>query len=135
MATIYRFIVEEKQRQDSEKPRADKGSAKKGKDLPLFGGSRGGVEHNRISRAINPILNKVTSIWLMLEYQITSMIGRSKLRSYSLLNGLFIIISIFVDWDELFVPSAVALFMNVIENSIISTIIFFIFTLVLVMFR
>lgn len=60
MATIYRFIVEEKQRQDSEKPRADKGSAKKGKDLPLFGGSRGGVEHNRISRAINPILNKVT---------------------------------------------------------------------------
>ena len=63
MATVYRFIVEQKQSGsgDSSKPRASKGAAKKGKDLPLFGGSKGGVEHNRKLRAINPVLNKVTN--------------------------------------------------------------------------
>lgn len=64
MATIYRFIVEQKQAKggsgNSSKPRANKGAAKKGSNLPLLGGSRGGVEHNRVSRAINPLLNKVT---------------------------------------------------------------------------
>lgn len=64
MATIYRFVIEQKQsggRGDSGgKPRASKGAAKKGRDLPLFGGSKGGVEHNRKMRAINPLLNKVT---------------------------------------------------------------------------
>ena len=46
------------------KPRANKGAGKKGKDLPLFGGDKGGVEHNRKMRAINPILNKVSGgVW------------------------------------------------------------------------
>ena len=69
MATIYRFIVEQKASGgsgDTTKPRASKGAGKKGKDLPLFGfgGSKGGVEHNRKMRAINPILNKVTGgVW------------------------------------------------------------------------
>ena len=69
MATIYRFIVEQKASggaSDSAKPRASKGAGKKGKNLPLFGfgGSKGGVEHNRKMRAINPILNKVTGgVW------------------------------------------------------------------------
>lgn len=69
MATIYRFIVEQKTSGgsgDSTKPRASKGAGKKGKNLPLFGfgGSKGGVEHNRKMRAINPILNKVTGgVW------------------------------------------------------------------------
>ena len=69
MATIYRFIVEQKASGgsgDSTKPRASKGAAKKGKNLPLFGfgGGKGGVEHNRKMRAINPILNKVTGgVW------------------------------------------------------------------------
>ena len=62
MATIYRFIVEQKSSggNGGGKPRANKGAGKKGKDLPLLGGSKGGVEHNRLSRAINPILNKIT---------------------------------------------------------------------------
>ena len=67
MATIYRFVIEQKAGRGgsgSTGPRARKGAAKKGRDLPLFGGSKGGVEHNRKMRAINPILNKITGgIW------------------------------------------------------------------------
>lgn len=71
MATIYRFIVEQKttgaggDSGRSGKGRSTKGAAKKGKDLPLlFGGEKGGVEHNRKLRAINPVLNKVTNgVW------------------------------------------------------------------------
>ena len=70
MATIYRFIVEQKTTgRDSSgtggKATATKGAGKKGRYLPLFGGGRkGGVEHNRKMRAINPILNKVTGgVW------------------------------------------------------------------------
>ena len=73
MATIYRFIVESKESggkgagtgRGSKGGSATKGAAKKGKWMPLFGGgSRGGVEHNRKMRAINPILNKITGgIW------------------------------------------------------------------------
>ena len=70
MATIYRFVIEQKQAKGSGtgrsgSPRAEKGAAKKGKDLPLlWGGEKGGVEHNRKMRAINPILNKITSgVW------------------------------------------------------------------------
>ena len=70
MATIYRFIVEQKTSDTGNggmggKARSTKGAGKKGKDLPILGiGSRGGVEHNRKMRAINPILNKVTGgIW------------------------------------------------------------------------
>lgn len=70
MATIYRFVIEQKQAKGSGtgrsgSPRAEKGAAKKGKDLPLFfGGEKGGVEHNRKMRAINPLLNKLTNgVW------------------------------------------------------------------------
>lgn len=63
MPTIYRFIIEQKAKQERDggtRQRATKSAAKKGGNLPLLGGSKGGVEHNRLSRAINPILNKVT---------------------------------------------------------------------------
>lgn len=63
MATIYRFIVEQKSTGNGGQ-RATKGSAKKGRKMPLLGGSKGGVEHNRKMRAINPILNKLTGgVW------------------------------------------------------------------------
>ena len=71
MATIYRFIVEQKmtggddggRKTESSKPKttSKKTTAKKGKLVSIFGGERGGVEHNRKLRAINPLLNKATS--------------------------------------------------------------------------
>ena len=69
MATIYRFIVENQTKASGEggaknNARATKGAAKKGKSLALLSGSKGGVEHNRKMRAINPILNKLTyGVW------------------------------------------------------------------------
>ena len=68
MATIYRFIVEQKVRNtgDGRKPRqpSGKGAAKKGKWVSLFAGEKGGVEHNRKMRAINPLLNRMTGgVW------------------------------------------------------------------------
>ena len=67
MATIYRFIIEQKAKADSGGRKstntsggATKGAAKKGKSVSLFGGERGGVEHNRKMRAINPLINKAT---------------------------------------------------------------------------
>ena len=68
MATIYRFIVEQRTREtssgrkggDGTSTRASKGAAKKGKTVSLFGGEKGGVEHNRKMRAINPLINKGT---------------------------------------------------------------------------
>lgn len=64
MATIYRFIVEQKIRQSGEgrTPRENtgKGAAKKGKWVSVLGGEKGGVEHNRKMRAINPLLNRMT---------------------------------------------------------------------------
>lgn len=72
MATIYRFVIEQKTsgKGGSEtgmggKPKASKGAAKKGKWIPLFGGGeKGGVEHNRKLRAINPLMNKITNgVW------------------------------------------------------------------------
>jgi hypothetical protein len=69
MATIYRFIVEQRAsvyNGGTTTPRASKGAGKKGKNLPLFGfgNSRGGVHSNRKLRAINPIFNKVTNgVW------------------------------------------------------------------------
>ena len=67
MATIYRFIIEERQSRNGAGGRnstqASKGSGK-GRYVSLLGGSRGGVEHNRKLRAINPLLNKATGgIW------------------------------------------------------------------------
>ena len=64
MATIYRFIVEQKTRASGEgrktKETAKKGAAKKGRMVSIFGGEKGGVEHNRKMRAINPLINKWT---------------------------------------------------------------------------
>ena len=67
MATIYRFIVEQKISGDGDGRQArsgvGKGAAKKGRMVSLFGGDKGGVEHNRKMRAINPLLNRVTGGW------------------------------------------------------------------------
>ena len=69
MATIYRFIVEQRTSTtgDGRKPRessATKGAAKKGRAVSLLGGRKGGVEHNRKMRAINPLLNRITGgVW------------------------------------------------------------------------
>ena len=65
MATIYRFVIEQKQTQSSgRKSNSSSGSrgttAKKGRNVSIFGGEKGGVEHNRKMRAINPLLNKAT---------------------------------------------------------------------------
>ena len=66
MATIYRFVIEQKTTGGSggsgRQPRSQtgKGAAKKGKMVSLFAGERGGVEHNRKMRAINPLINKMT---------------------------------------------------------------------------
>ena len=66
MATIYRFIVEQKTQaaKDGRKSSTDsiskKTPSKKGRNVSLFGGSKGGVEHNRKMRAINPLLNRAT---------------------------------------------------------------------------
>ena len=67
MATIYRFIVEQKTTTTSSgrKSSADSGvskktTAKKGRWVSVLGGEKGGVEHNRKLRAINPLLNKAT---------------------------------------------------------------------------
>ena len=67
MATIYRFIVEQRTRSggDGRNPRSTtgKGAAKKGRMVSIFGGEKGGVEHNRKMRAINPLLNRATGGW------------------------------------------------------------------------
>ena len=64
MATIYRFIVEQKVSQtgSGRNPSSGqgKGAAKKGRSVSFFGGDKGGVEHNRKMRAINPLLNRIT---------------------------------------------------------------------------
>ena len=67
MATIYRFIVEEKsvgggggKGGGSTDTSKTKTVAKKGRAVSFFGGNKGGVEHNRKMRAINPLLNKAT---------------------------------------------------------------------------
>lgn len=66
MATIYRFIVEQKVNSsgDGRTPRESTGKgAGKRKTISLFGGEKGGVEHNRKLRAINPLLNRATGGW------------------------------------------------------------------------
>ena len=68
MATIYRFVVEQKQtgggggrnNTGSQSGQSKKQTAKRGKWVSIFGGEKGGVEHNRQMRAINPLLNKMT---------------------------------------------------------------------------
>lgn len=66
MATIYRFIVEQKTTASSsgrkvKEPKEKHITAKKGRMVSVFGGEKGGVEHNRKMRAINPLLNRATS--------------------------------------------------------------------------
>ena len=68
MATIYRFIVEQRTYIGGDGRKvsqgAKKGASKKGRTVTLFGiGEKGGVEHNRKMRAINPLLNRMTGGW------------------------------------------------------------------------
>lgn len=59
MATIYRFIVE--QQQGSSGRKSDNTTKKSAKDKTFtLLSAKGGVEHNRKLRAINPVLNRVT---------------------------------------------------------------------------
>lgn len=66
MATIYRFIIEQKVTQtgSGRNPRntstSKSGAAKKGRMVSIFSGDKGGVEHNRKMRAINPLINRAT---------------------------------------------------------------------------
>ena len=64
MATIYRFIVEQKTTETNSGRKAPsdatKGASKKGRYVSIIGGDRGGVEHNRKMRAINPLINRAT---------------------------------------------------------------------------
>ena len=66
MATIYRFEITQKVQQVGGGGRkgnttpSTKTTAKLGKNALDVGGGRGGVEHNRKMRAINPLLNKAT---------------------------------------------------------------------------
>jgi len=67
MATIYRFIVEQKasggtggRKSSADSGISKKATAKKGRWVSILGGEKGGVEHNRKMRAINPLLNKMT---------------------------------------------------------------------------
>lgn len=68
MATIYRFIVEQKQSTggNGRNPRSQNGksTSKSAGFLSFIGGNKGGVEHNRRMRAINPLLNRMTGgVW------------------------------------------------------------------------
>lgn len=71
MATIYRFIVEASKvsgvQHDADGnviPRKGAGSKGGGSGRGFnFGGSRGGVEHNRYMRPINPLMNQLTGGW------------------------------------------------------------------------
>lgn len=64
MATIYRFIVEQKSGgstgRKGESGYDRKTPSKKGRWVSIIGGEKGGVEHNRKMRALNPLFNKVT---------------------------------------------------------------------------
>lgn len=69
MATIYRFIIEQKASGSGDgrrtKPEGSgrKSAAKKGRWVSIIGGEKGGVEHNRKMRAINPLINRATGGW------------------------------------------------------------------------
>lgn len=66
MATIYRFIVENQTRASNgrkntmESSGVSKKTTAKGKWVSILSSPKGGVEHNRKMRAINPLLNKMT---------------------------------------------------------------------------
>ena len=66
MATIYRFIVENRTSGTNDGRKVSegyRGASKGGKWTSIFAGEKGGVEHNRKMRAINPLLNKITGGW------------------------------------------------------------------------
>jgi hypothetical protein len=71
MATIYRFIVEASKatgvQHDADGnviPRKGAGSKGGGSGRGFnLGGTRGGVEHNRYLRPINPLMNRLTGGW------------------------------------------------------------------------
>ena len=66
MATIYRFIVENRTTTTSSGRTTSegyRGASKGGKWTSIFAGEKGGVEHNRKMRAVNPLLNKITGGW------------------------------------------------------------------------
>ena len=69
MATIYRFIIEQKissggsGRTPRDASATKKTTAKKGRSVSFFGGDKGGVEHNRKMRALNPLFNRMTGGW------------------------------------------------------------------------
>ena len=65
MATLYRFLIEQKESGGGGRKARDTTIsrhtvAKKGKMVSIFGGEKGGVEHNRKMRAINPLINRAT---------------------------------------------------------------------------
>ena len=66
MATIYRFIVEQKGSAGRSGRKSGDSTNKKGaskgkvKTTTLLGSAKGGVEHNRYLRPINPVMNKLT---------------------------------------------------------------------------
>ena len=68
MATLYEFAITQYtkavdggRKGDTSAEPSRKSPAKKGsKTVSLFGGSKGGVEHNRKLRAVNPLINKAT---------------------------------------------------------------------------
>jgi hypothetical protein len=71
MATIYRFIVESVGQSDAKKILENNDVSPDGEIIPKKGGgskgggsllahNRGGVEHNRYMRPINPLLNRAT---------------------------------------------------------------------------
>ena len=62
MATIYRIVVEQSSKATGIDGRKGNGLQTKqaAKTTTLLGSLRGGVEHNRKMRAINPLLNKAT---------------------------------------------------------------------------
>lgn len=64
MATIYRFIVQNQGRATSQGRKTNTApspkTTAKGKWVSALHSDRGGVEHNRKMRAINPLLNKAT---------------------------------------------------------------------------
>ena len=68
MATIYRIIVEQSAKSKGEDGRKGgnrlgTGKPHAGKTTTLLNSARGGVEHNRKMRAINPVLNKATGAY------------------------------------------------------------------------
>jgi hypothetical protein len=92
MATIYRFIVEARKATgvsyDADgNPIPAKGAGSKGGGSLLahnpFGKNKGGVEHNRYMRPINPLMNQLTGGW----WEKGQRLGRSAMSLPSAFTG------------------------------------------------